>query len=73
VLFDERAQQIHIIAHPELGNGGFISPGMLFEPCLSKEVVLRGCQLLLDLVKVDMQAELLTDLETDSGGRWRWA
>src|SRR5581483_9272082 len=73
VLLDEGTQQIHIVVQPELSDGLLVSPGMLFEPCLPQEVLLRNHQLLLHLIKVNMQAELPADLETDSGRRWRWA
>ena len=74
MLFYKRAQQVHIIAYPELQDCLLASPGMAVEVKrhLAIVVVLRVCHALFDRVEVDVQVESLADLLADfryGGGR----
>ena len=69
MFFDKRAQQVHIVAGPELGDGLLTAPGMAVEAHMTIVVVLGVCHALFDCIEVNVQAESLTDLVTDFGRR----
>src|SRR5215469_5943897 len=72
VFLKQRAQYIHIIFDPKFSDGLFAGPGMTFETCLSKEILIRSFQARVKFVDMNMKAKLSADFLTYLGRRWVW-